>query len=66
MTAGVRFDEDHRRECEARTWLRMGYDGPAAVDDLMVRIAKHRGQAAADALRAEMRRQWLLNQGVAA
>lgn len=66
MSATGRCDEAYRRECEARTWLRMGYDGPAAVDELMVRIAKHRGQAAADALRAEMRRQWLLKQGVAA
>ena len=57
------FDEDHRRECEARTWLRMGYDTAARVDELMTRIAKHRGRQAAEALRAEMRRQWNLQQG---
>lgn len=58
----VRYDEDYRRECEARTWLRMGYDTPARVDDLMARIAKHRGVPAANELREEMRRQWLLQQ----
>lgn len=63
MIGGGRCDEDYRRECEARTWLRMGYDTPARVDDLMARIAKHRGAAAADELRREMRRQWTLQQG---
>jgi len=43
----------------------MGYDSPARVDGLMTRIAKHRGAAAADELREEMRRQWLLQQGTA-
>lgn len=65
MSATGRCDEVYRRECEARTWLRMGYDSPARVDDLMTRIAKHRGAAAADELREEMRRQWLLQQGTA-
>lgn len=62
----VRYDEDYRRECEARTWLRMGYDTPARVDDLMARIAKHRGVPAANELREEMRRQWLLQQAASA
>lgn len=65
MSAAGRCDEAYRRACEARTWLRMGYDSPARVDDLMTRIAKHRGAAAADELREEMRRQWLLQQGTA-
>lgn len=55
--------EQHRLECEARDWLRRGYVSAAAVDELMERIAKVRGQAAADRLRVEMRRQWRLQQG---
>lgn len=66
MISTVRYDEDYRRECEARTWLRMGYDSPARVDDLMARIAKHRGVPAANELREEMRRQWLLQQAASA
>lgn len=62
----VRYDEDYRRECEARTWLRMGYDTPARVDDLMARIARHRGVPAANELREEMRRQWLRQQAASA
>lgn len=50
--------EDHRRVCEARFWIRQGHTDAAAVDALMERIAKRRGQSAADALRAEMRAQW--------
>lgn len=57
-----RCDEAYRRECEARTWLRMGYNTPGRVDELMGRIAKHRGAEAANELRDEMRRQWLLQQ----
>jgi hypothetical protein len=52
-------------ECEARDWLRRGYVTPAGVDELMSRIALHRGRQAADALREEMRRQWLLQQSSA-
>lgn len=55
--------EDHRRECEARDWLRRGYTSAAAVDELMTRIAAKRGQSAANALRDEMRRQWTLRNG---
>jgi hypothetical protein len=53
--------EKHRLECEARSWLRQGYTTPQLVDDLLARIATRRGQAAADALREEMRRQWRLS-----
>ena len=58
--------EQHRRECEARDWLRRGYTAPAMVDGLMLRIAKHRGQSSADELREEMRRQWRLKHGQSA
>ena len=57
--AEVRYDEDHRRECEARSWIKQGYYYPDRVDALMADIARHRGQAAANALRDEMRKQWL-------
>lgn len=50
--------EHFRRQCEARHWLAMGYGNPARIGDLMTRIAAKRGQAAADALREEMRVQW--------
>ena len=54
----VDSSEKHRRECEARSWLRKGYTNAKAVDELMARIAGHRGQEAASELREEMRRQW--------
>jgi DNA-binding helix-hairpin-helix protein with protein kinase domain len=50
--------EDWRRVCEARSWLRQGYTSAGLVDALIARIARHRGQQAAEALREEMRRQW--------
>ena len=55
-----RTDEAFRRECEARHWIREGYFDKDRVDDLMARISKRRGEDAAAALRAEMRRQWTL------
>lgn len=58
--------EDYRRECEARSWLSMGYDTPAKVDELMLRIARHRGEASAEKLRIEMRKQWGLQRGARA
>lgn len=51
-------EADHRRECEARHWIREGYFARDRVDGLMERITKHRGAEAAAVLRAEMRRQW--------
>lgn len=54
----MRNDEDYRRECEARSWIKQGYYTQSRVDDLIKRIAQHRGQEAAAALRAEMRTQW--------
>jgi hypothetical protein len=50
--------EDHRRECEARDWLRRGYTTPAKVEQLLTLIEQKRGPHAAHDLRAEMRRQW--------
>ena len=51
-------DEDRRRVCEARFWIRQGFVDAAAVNALVERIAKRRGQPAAEALRDEMRQQW--------
>lgn len=53
-----RTDAAYRLECEARTWIKQGYFTKDRVDELMIRIAKHRGEESAAALRAEMRRQW--------
>lgn len=55
-----RTDEAYRRECEARHWIREGYFAKDRVEELMARISQRRGEAAAAALRAEMRRQWSL------
>ena len=57
-----------RLSCEARQWIAWGYTTRAKVDELMngtaekIGIIKRRGQRAANELRAEMRRQWKLNQ----
>ena len=51
-------NEEWRAVCEARHWLRKGYTTANRVDRLMAAIAEQRGQASADALRQEMRRQW--------
>lgn len=45
-------------ECEARTWLRKGYDTPERIQALTELIAKRRGPAATERLVEEMRRQW--------
>lgn len=58
MAATTASDETRRRVCEARSWLRQGYTTAAKVDELMERIRRHRGDAAASELREEMRRQW--------
>jgi hypothetical protein len=44
-----------RHECECRYWLRITKGNRKEVDDLMVRIARAQGQAAADRLRQGMR-----------
>lgn len=48
----------HMLECEARTWLRKGYDSTARIAELTELIRQKRGQAAAERLVEEMRRQW--------
>lgn len=45
-------------ECEARTWLRKGYDTPERIQELTELIAKRRGAASAGRLVEERRRQW--------
>lgn len=45
-------------ECEARTWLRNGYNTPERIQELTLMIAKRRGQVSAERLIEEMRRQW--------
>ena len=48
----------HMLECEARTWLRNGYNTLERIQELTLTIAKRRGQASAERLVEEMRRQW--------
>jgi hypothetical protein len=50
--------ERHRLECEAREWLRLGYDGPQRIAELRMRITAKRGAQAAERLIEEMRKQW--------
>ncbi len=56
--ASMLAQELRRRECEARGWLRRGYTRKVKVEALMEKIAAQRGQAAAEALRQDMREQW--------
>ncbi|WP_312382187.1 DUF7696 family protein [Stutzerimonas balearica] len=51
-------DRQYLLECEARTWLRKGYDTPERIQALTELIAKRRGAVSAERLVAEMRRQW--------
>lgn len=62
MTAAQLSDEDRRRICEARSWLRQGYTTTERVDELIGRICTHRGKVAGEALRNEMRQQWKCRQ----
>ena len=48
----------HTLECEARTWLRNGYDTPERIQELTEPITKRRGAASAERLVEEMRRKW--------
>ncbi len=50
--------QQHMRECEARGWLRRGYNNPARIQELTDMITKKRGSVAAERLIEEMRRQW--------
>lgn len=50
--------QQYRLECEAREWLvRMERD-PARIREKLAAIAKRRGQAAADELADQMRKEW--------
>jgi len=55
---GGDYSEQHRRECEARGWIRRGYTDKASVDELRQRIAHKRSPKAADELIQEMRRKY--------
>lgn len=55
-----RTDAAYRIECEARSWIKQGYYTQERVDELMIRITKHRGTEAAANLRKEMRKQWAM------
>lgn len=58
MTSIDTTSEQWRRICEARYWLRMGYTSAERVEELLERIRKRRGCAAAEQLRADMRAEW--------
>lgn len=62
LTQSPQEVEQHRHECEARHWLRVTGGSVSKVDELMDRIAKKRSTNAADKLRSEMRRQYVLQQ----
>jgi len=50
--------ETHRRACEARQWLRLGYNNPMDIKSLRARIVAKRGDRAAEQLISDMRVQW--------
>jgi hypothetical protein len=52
------YSEEWRRECEAREHLKRTNGEPIKINALLLRIAARRGQAAADQLREQMRRQY--------
>lgn len=52
--------EEWRRITEARHYIRQGHTTAAAVDTLCQRIAKKRGNQAAETLRQDMREQWMI------
>jgi hypothetical protein len=56
-------DESFRHETECRYWLSWTGGNRAMIDDLIVRIAKRRGQVAADRLRDGMRVEWRRQNG---
>lgn len=55
--AGVAV-ERHRRMCEARHYLRLGYTTGPKVHQLIEAISARRGPVAADQLRDDMRTEW--------
>ncbi|MFT0137372.1 hypothetical protein ACEK07_04915 [Alcanivoracaceae bacterium MT1] len=50
--------EEKRSVLEAREWLRRGYIKRSQANKLKARIARQRGQRAADELIEEMGRRW--------
>ena len=50
--------EQHRRECEARYWLKQTGGRKAEVDALIFRIEARRGKQAAQQLLTDMRNEW--------
>jgi len=48
----------HRRECEARTWIRAGYINDSKLLELRLTLGKHRRPEAVEQVVEEMRRQW--------
>lgn len=50
--------EDYRRETEARRWLELGYNTPALIANLRKRITAKRGEAAAERLIQDMRKEY--------
>lgn len=63
MSVPVTDSDQHRRECEARYWIRHTKGNKTTVDELIGRIERRRGKLAADGLRDEMRRQWQSRMG---
>lgn len=53
--------ERHRHECEARSWLEMGYTTAEKISELRQKLAQKPAARSAEAIEkliAEMRRQW--------
>ena len=50
--------EQHRRECEARYWLRRGYTTAGKISELGDLLRPKRGADGVEYLVEEMRRQW--------
>lgn len=55
--------EQFRHECEIRYWLADTGGAPARVADVIERIRKRRGQAAADRVLKDMRATWAKQRG---
>ena len=58
------YSDKHRHECECRYWLMETKGSKPAVDALMLRIEKKRGQRAADRLLDGMRAEYAMQRGV--
>lgn len=54
--------EQHRLECEAREWLKRGYNNRNEIRVLQNAITKRRGYEASERLIEEMRKQWQIMQ----